>query len=135
LGARTGAVDLVGHQELAEYGARDEAERTPPALAFLEHFGSEDVGGHQVGGALDALVVEPQNRAEGFDKPRLGEPGHADQQCVAARQQRDQGLLDDLGLAENDLTDALANQAQALAQRFDLGDEISLTLGGVCRNG
>jgi hypothetical protein len=54
---------------------------------------------------------------------------------MAARQQRDQGLLDDLGLAEDDLTDALANEAQALAERFDLGDEIGLTLGGICRNG
>jgi hypothetical protein len=57
---------------------------------------------------------------------------------MAARQQRDQGLLDDLGLAENDLTDALANKAQALAQLFDLGDEIGLIrgpLGGVCRYG
>ena len=55
----------------------------------------------------------------------LARPGHADQQRVAARQQRDQGLLDHLALAEDDLADALADLAQALAERLDLGDEIA----------
>ncbi len=73
---------------------------------------------------MDALVVEPEDRAERLDQPRLGEPGHADQQRVAAREQRDQGLLDHLGLTEDDLADALADELQALAQRLDLGDEI-----------
>ncbi len=124
LGARTGTVDLIGHQQLAEHRTGDEAERAPPALAFLEHLGAQDIGGHQVGGALDALVVEPEDRAERLDQPRLGEPGHADQQRVAARQQRDQGLLDHLGLTEDDLADALADELEALPKRFDLGDEI-----------
>ena len=43
---------------------------------------------------------------------------------MAARQERDQGLLDDLCLAEDDLADALAHEPETLAQRLDLGDEI-----------
>ena len=43
---------------------------------------------------------------------------------MAAREQRDQGLLDDLALAEDDLADAVAHQAEAFAERFDRGDQI-----------
>src|SRR5207237_3966468 len=81
-----------------------------------------------------ARVVEPEDRAERLDQPRLGEAGHADQQGVSARQQRDQGLLDDLALAENDLADPVADKTQPLAESLDLGDEIRGTgaaLGGV----
>ena len=84
LRARAGAVDLVGHQQLAEHRAGNEAERAPAALAFLQHLGAENVGRHQVGGALDALVVEPEDRAERLDEPGLGEARHADQQRMAA---------------------------------------------------
>ena len=111
LGARAGAVDLVRHQQLAEHRPRDEAERAPPGLALLQHLGAENIGRHQIRGALDALVVEAEDRAQCLDQPRLGEAGHADQQRVAAGQERDQGLLDHLALTENDLADALADEA------------------------
>ena len=124
LRARARPVDLVGHQQLTEHRARDEAERSPPGLAFLEDLGAENIGRHQVGRALDALVVEPEDRAERLDEPGLGEPGDADQQGVSAAQQGDQGLLDHLALTEDDFADPLADEAQAPAQRFDLGDEI-----------
>ena len=52
---------------------------------------------------------------------------------MAARQQRDQGLLDHLGLTEDDLADALANEPEALAQRLDFGNEVSGSAG--CRYG
>ena len=80
LGARAGAVDLVGHQQLGEDRARDEAEAALAAGAFLQHFGAEDVGGHQVGRELDAAGVEPEHGAHGLDQLGLGEAGHADQQ-------------------------------------------------------
>ena len=54
----------------------------------------------------------------------LARPGHADQQRVAARQQRDQRLIDHRALAEDDAADALAHLPQALAERFDLGDQL-----------
>ena len=48
LGARAGAVDLVGHQQLGEHRARDEAEIALAAGALLQHLGAENVGRHQV---------------------------------------------------------------------------------------
>ena len=95
-----------------------------PRLAFLEHLGAENVGRHQVGRALNALVVEPEDRAQSLDEPGLGEAGDADQQRVPAAQQGDQGLLDHLALTKDDFADPLADEAQASAQRFDLGNEI-----------
>jgi len=43
---------------------------------------------------------------------------------MAAGQQRDQGLLDNFALAEDDIADPFADKTQPLAQRFDFGDEI-----------
>ena len=84
LGARAGAVDLVGHQELAEDRAGNEAEAALAAGAFLQHLGADDVGRHQVGRELDAARVEPEHDAHGLDQLGLGEAGQADQQRVAA---------------------------------------------------
>ena len=43
-----------------------------------------------------------------LDEQRLGQPGHADEQAVAAGEQRDQHLIDDLVLADDDLAAARA---------------------------
>ena len=51
--------------------------RLPPG-AFLQHLAAEDVGGHQVGGELDAAGVEAEHGAERFDELGFGEAGHAD---------------------------------------------------------
>jgi 8-oxo-dGTP pyrophosphatase MutT (NUDIX family) len=52
---------------------------------------------------------------------------------VAAAQERDQGLLDDLALAKDDGTDAPTDQVESAAQGFDSGDQI--VRGGVDRCG
>src|ERR1700757_1930144 len=86
LRARARSVDLVRHQELAKDGTRDETERAPPAVAFFEHLGAENVRGHQIGRALDALIVEPEDRAQTLDQSSLGETGDTDQQRMPAAQ-------------------------------------------------
>ena len=88
LRARRGAVDFVGHQKLREHRPGDEAETALAAGAFLQHLGAENVGRHQVGRELDAPRVEPERDAHGLDQLGLGEAGHADQQPVAAGQDR-----------------------------------------------
>jgi hypothetical protein len=74
---------------------------------------------------LDALVLESEDRTQRLDQSRLGEAGDADQQPVAAGEQRDQRLIDDLALAEDDAADALADEGEAGAERFDLGEELA----------
>ncbi|MGH7063205.1 MAG: hypothetical protein ACREET_03905, partial [Stellaceae bacterium] len=54
----------------------------------------------------------------------LGEARNPDQQRVAAAEQRNQRLFDDLALPEDDFADASADEPEAAAQSFDLGSEI-----------
>ena len=74
---------------------------------------------------MNSLVFEAEDRAQGLDKAGLGETGYADQQGVAPAQQGDQSLLDNLALTKDDFADPLADEAQAAAQGFNLGNEIS----------
>ena len=83
-----GAVDFVGHQELGEDRALDEAEGTASALLVFKHFRADDVGRHQIGRELDALAVKAEHATERFDEQGFRNTGNADQKTVAARQQR-----------------------------------------------
>ena len=107
LGARAGAVDLVGHQKLGEDRALDEAERPAAAFGLFEDLGAENIGRHQVGRALDALILEAEHDAERLDQARLGQAGNADQQRVTPGQQRDKTLIDNVLLAEDDIANRL----------------------------
>ena len=89
----------------AKTGPGNEAEAALAAGIFLQHFGAQNVGGHQVGRELDAARVEAEHDAHRFHKLGLGEARHADQKRVAAGQDRDQRLLDHLLLTENDGSD------------------------------
>ena len=73
---------------------------------------------------MNALLVEPEDRAQRLYQTGLSEAGDAYQQRMPAAQQRDQGLLDHLALPKDDLADTFANEAEAPPQRFDLGNEI-----------
>ena len=113
-----GAVDFVGHQQLREHRAGDEAEAALAARAFLQHLGAEDVGRHQVGRELDAPAVEAEHDAHGVDQLGLGEAGHADQQRVAAGQDGDQRALDHGVLAEDHRADGGLGRAHVGGGRF-----------------
>ena len=118
LGARTGAVDLVGHQQLREHRAGDEAEAALAARGFLQHLGAENVGRHQVGRELHALGVQAERDAHGLHQLGLGEAGHADQQSMAAGQHGDQRALDHDVLAEDHRADGGLGGAHMGGGRF-----------------
>ncbi len=48
---------------------------------------------------------------------------------MAAGEQRDQRLIDDLALTEDDATDTIANQRKASAERLDVGEELIAVVG------
>ena len=121
MGAWASAVDFVGHQQLAEHRARDEAEGAAAVFGFFQHFGTDDVARHQIGRELDALGVEPEHKPKCIDESGLGEARHADQKSVAAGQKRDQDLIDDGLLAEDDIRDGFARSRKAGAQFLRLG--------------
>ena len=99
----------------------EEAEGSAAGFALLHHFGAQDIGRHQVGGELDALGFHAQHDAQSLDQLGLGEAGDADQQQVAARQERNQRLIDDILLAINDLADRGARGPELGAQPLDVG--------------
>ncbi len=101
LRARAGAVDFVGHQKLAEHRPLDEAEGAAAVIGLFQHFRAHDVARHQVGRELDALGVHAEHDPERVDEAGLGQARYADQQTIAAGEQRDQDLIDNGLLAEN----------------------------------
>ena len=112
---RRRAVDLVGQDDLREDRPLHEAQPAD-ALLLVEDLGAGDVRRHQVGRELDALEVEIEDVGERLDQQRLRQAGHAGDQAVAAGEQRDQHLLDDLVLPDDDLAELGEN---ALAARRD----------------
>jgi len=123
LGFRRRAVDLVGEKNIGEHRPLHELKPSPARRGiFLQDIGSRDVGRHQVGRELDAVEFEVEDFRQRADEQRLGEAGDADQQTVAAREERGQHLFDDFVLADNDLAD-LGQHGVALGRElFDRGD-------------
>ena len=124
LGARAGAVDLVGHQKLSEDRARDEAEGALAEFVLFHHLGAEYVRRHQVRRKLNAAGIEAEHNAERLDQLGLGETRHADQQGVAAGEKRDQRALDHALLAEDDTPDAVSNSRNVSERLLGLRDHV-----------
>ncbi len=122
LGARAGAVDFVGHQQLGEDRSLEEAEGAPADVAFLHHFRAQDVRRHEVGRELDALGFHPQHHAQGLDQLGLGEARDADQQQMAAGKEGNQRLVDDILLAIDHLADGAAGGPELASQTLDIGE-------------
>jgi hypothetical protein len=87
-------------------------------MSNLQHFRADDVRGHQVGGELHALVVEPQNHAQGLGQAGLGHARQTDQQGMAPGQQGDQHLVDDRLLTVNDLANGGPGLLDSAHQSF-----------------
>ena len=132
LGARAGAVDLVGHQQLGEDRAGDEAEIAGAVGGLVHHLRADDVGGHEVGGELDAPRRQAENGAQRLDQLGLGEAGHADQEAVAAGEDRDQRAVDHRFLAVDDLADRVARLPDARHGGVGFGnDAVGVGAGGL----
>jgi hypothetical protein len=70
----------------------------------LKNHGANDIAGEQVGRELDALELNAESGAEGFDEKSFCEPGHALEENVAIGEQGDEesfdgGVLTDHGFA------------------------------------
>ncbi len=85
-----GAVHLVGQQHLAEDRPLAEDE----IIAFaVENIGPGDVGGEQVGGELEPLVLRAQDAGKRLGQGGLGDAGHALEQDVTGGEQGDEELV------------------------------------------
>jgi hypothetical protein len=95
-------VDLVGQQEVAHHGPEFDVELL---AALAVDPGADDVGGHQVGGELNAGERAADHLGEGFDGQRLGHAGHTFEQHVSLGEQAHQNALEELILADDDPLD------------------------------
>ncbi len=110
LGFRRGAVDFVGEEHIREDGAFDEAEGAfAGGAVFFEDIGAGDVGGHEVGGELDAFEGEVEDVGDGFDEERFGEAGDADEEDVSLTEHGGEDLFDDFGLSDDDFAELLGH--------------------------
>ncbi len=133
LRARAGAVDLVGHQQLGEDRPANEAEAALAAGGFIQHLGTENIGGHQIGRELDARAIKAQCGGHGGDKPRLGQARRADQEGMPAGQHGAQRQLDNTVLAEHGLADLSAHICQRFDGGFGFGNDFGALVGHVRR--
>ena len=127
LGLGRGAVDLVGQHDVREDRPRDEAEDPlPRELVLLNHLRPRDVGGHQVGGELDAVELEVHRLGERRDDQRLGQPGDADEQHVPIGHHRRQDAVDDVLLTDDAL---LHGGAELIGDLAGAAEELDIPVG------
>ena len=79
LGFGWGAVDLVGEDDMGEERALNKAEGLATVGVFFEDVGAGDIGGHEIGGELDATEGEVEGAGQGLDQRGLGQARDADQ--------------------------------------------------------
>ena len=97
---RPGPVDLIDQQQIGEHRPGLKLESR---LAGIEDMQAGDVGRHQIRSALDAPEVPAQHLGEGLAQQGLAHSGRAFQQDVAAPDQRDAQLANQIADAEQNL--------------------------------
>ena len=104
------------------------------SVGLVEHLGAGDVGGHEVGRELDPLERQVENLRDRLDEQCLGESGHAGDQAMPAGEERDEDLIDDRILPDDDLADlgqdALAAERDALGDRRNVSEVVSVVAVG-----
>ena len=94
---------------LAKIGPGWKRRALRAAIVGLDDHAADDVGGHQVGRELDARILQMQHAGERAQQGGLAEAGNAFEQHVAAGEQTDQDAVDDVLLADDDLSDLVAD--------------------------
>ena len=116
LGSRAGPVDFIGHQQLTEDRASDEAKGTAAFFRFFQHFRAKYISGHQVRGELNAPGIETEDPGNGFNQPCFTKTGNTNQQQVPTSKQGNQGFFNGIMLAKNTLADTIAGGGHITAQ-------------------
>lgn len=111
LGLGRGAVDFIREQEAGEDGAFDEDE----GVVFeVEDAGARDVRRHEVRGELDAGELAPQYAGQGAHQEGLAHARHPFHQHMVTGEDGDQGVINDVLLANDDFGD-LARASESAA--------------------
>src|SRR5262249_18917094 len=112
------AIDLVGEHDVREDGAAHEAKAPRSRRGILfENVGARDVARHEIRRELNAAEIEVHRLGDGAHHERLREPGYADEQRVASRDERHQDLVDDTLLPDDATPDLITQPLRGGNQR------------------
>ena len=109
-------VDLVGQEDVREDGAPLELEVPAPLGVLDDDVRADDVRRHQVRRELDAREREVEATGQGADQEGLPQARDPFEQDVPAREERDEHLVHDLVVTDDDLVD-LALQLPVAVER------------------
>jgi hypothetical protein len=88
----------------------------------LDYFSARNVARHQVGSELNAFERKIENLSKRADQQRLGQARNTDKKSVAATENGQKNLLDNLILPDNDFSDfrtqALMSATQLLNSSY-----------------
>ncbi len=98
-----GAIDFVRKHEMREDRAALKLKLAPSGARFHHDVRAENVGRHEVRRELNAAERQIEHFAQRADQKRLAQAGHAFEQHMAAREQRNQRPLDNGILADDHL--------------------------------
>ncbi len=102
LGRRT--IDLVGQHDIAEDRPRRKHHLAAAGCRILlNQVRARDIRRHQVGRELDSRELEVDYARQGRDEQRLRETRDADDQAITAHEERQQHLVDDVVLSDDQL--------------------------------
>ena len=125
LGFRRGAIDLVGEDDVREYGAWQKDQLSASCLRiFLHQIRAGDVRWHQIRRELNARKAEIQNLGKRMDEQGFRQTGDTDDQAVTAYQNGQQDQFDDIFLTVNDLGDLRAHLVVTLLQFLRQSDVV-----------
>jgi len=90
----------------------------------LNNVGTRDVGRHEVRRELDPLELQIHDLGDAVNQQCLGQAGHADDQAVPADEKREQHLIDDFVLPDDQLAQLPDHLFAAVLQPISEGDII-----------
>ena len=122
LRTRRRAIDFVGEDDVRKHRPAHKPKRPLPGRrVFFEDLGAGDVAWHEIRRELNASEVEVHGLGHRADHHRLGEPRHADEQRMAARDHRHEDFIEHVALPDDALRHLGAQSRCRGEQRLTFG--------------
>jgi hypothetical protein len=99
-------------------------------IDFSHDCGACDVGGHEVGGELDARELQVEGLGKRADEEGFADAGNAFEQNVTAAEEAGEHAFDDFALADDDSADLLAHGFKIFAECVGGGLRLFWSHGG-----
>ncbi len=115
-----GAIDLVREHEVGKNGTGLEA-KSFVAVLVVHDDAADDVAGHQVGGELDAGVLEGKNARQSSQQGGFAKTRDAFKENVAAGDEANENTFDDFVLTDDSAANFVAHAGKISGCALDRG--------------